>query len=137
MRPVDFAKALGVAIGLMVVNILIAILAVVVYSYFIEPGRTQEYYQAAAPTIVRWPVHILGTAFFALAGYHFAKQRPQRNGLAFAAGFSVLYALVDGATVGFMGIWNIEFGLSMLANLIAALLGAYIAVRKVFPASSS
>jgi hypothetical protein len=129
MRPIDYLKALGVAIGLMVVNVIIAILAVVIYSYFIDPGHESEYYEAAAPRIVRWPIHIVGTAFFLLAGYWFAKRRPQRNGLFFAATFTALYLIIDAAVVSFKGIWNIEFALAMLANLIAALAGALLAAR--------
>ena len=129
MRPIDFLKALGVAIGLLAVKVLIAILAVAIYAYFIDPGHPHEYYEAAATKIVRWPVHILGTAFFLLAGYLFAKRRPQRNGLLFAAAFTALHMIVDGATVAFKGIWNIEFALAMLSNLIAALAGALLAAR--------
>ena len=129
MRPIDFLKALGVAIGLLAAKVVIAILAVAVYAYFIDTGHPHEYYEANATNIVRWPVHIVGTALFLLAGHWFAKRRPQRNGLLFAATFTALHMIVDGATVAFKGIWNIEFALAMLANLTAALAGALLAAR--------
>jgi hypothetical protein len=56
--------------------------------------------------------------------------RPQRNGYVFAAAFSVLYAIIDAATVGFVGIFSAEFALSMLGNLLAALAGTFVAARK-------
>ena len=108
MRPIDFLKALGVAIGLLVLKVVIAFLAVAVYAYFIDTGHPHEYYEANATNIVRWPVHIVGTALFLLAGHWFAKRRPQRNGLLFAATFTALHMIVDGATVAFKGIYRVR-----------------------------
>ena len=36
-------------------------------------------------------------------------------------------AIIDSATMGFAGLFSIEFGLSMLAKLVVALAGAYLA----------
>lgn len=130
MQRIDYAKAAGVAIGILALNILVAILAVVVYSYFIEPGHPREFYDEAALWIAPWSCHIAGTALFLGAGYWFAKRRPQRNGFLFAVTFVVLYAVIDAATVGFAGILEVRFILSMLGNLLAALVGAFLASRK-------
>lgn len=130
MKAIDFAKAAGVAVAVLVLNVLIAILVVLGYSIFIEPGHPHEFYNAAALRIAPWCSHIFGTALFFGAGYLFARRRPERNGLLFAAVFTVLYAIIDGATVGFVGVLNIEFALSMLAKLLAALAGAFLANRK-------
>jgi hypothetical protein len=129
MKPIDFAKAGAVAIVVLALNFLIVILAVVAYSVLIEPGHPREFYDAAAVRIAPWCVHTAGTALFLGAGYLFARRRPQRNALVFAATFSVIYAIVDAASVRFTGVMTVEFALSMLGNLLAALAGAWLAAR--------
>ena len=130
MKPIDFAKAAGVAIVVLVLNVLIAVLVIFAYSIFIEPGHPPEFYNAAALRIAPWCSHIFGTALFFAAGYLFARRRPERNGLLFAVAFTVLYAIIDGATVGFVGTLSVEHGLSTLAKLLAALAGAFLATPK-------
>jgi hypothetical protein len=129
MKPIDFAKAAGVAVAILVVNVFIAILVVLGYRFFIDPGHPSEYYLAAALKTAPWCSHIAGTALFFGAGFLFAKRRPERNGFLFAATFTLLYAIIDAATVGFRGIFNVEFALSMLAKLVAALAGAFLAIQ--------
>jgi hypothetical protein len=130
MKPIDFAKAAAVAVAVLAVNFVIVIMAVLGYSILIAPGHPRAFYDAAALRIAPWCVHTAGTALFLGAGYLFASRRPQRNGFLFAATFSVLYAIIDGASVGFVGIFTVEFALSMLGNLLAALAGAWLAARK-------
>ena len=127
MKPSDYAKAFGVAIAILALNVLIAILVVLVYSIAIDPGHSHEYYNAAALRIAPWCSHIFGTALFFAAGFLFARRRPERNAFLFAAAFTILYAIVDSATVGFAGFLSTEFGLSMLAKLLAGQAGALVA----------
>jgi hypothetical protein len=133
MKPIDFVKAAGVAIGLLVLNVLIAILVVFAYSIFIEPGHPREYYDEAALRIAPWCSHTAGTALFFAAGYLFARRRPERNGFLFAAATTALYVIIDAASVGFAGVFGIEFALSKLAKLLAALAGAWLATKKKDP----
>jgi hypothetical protein len=100
------------------------------YSFVIEPGHPSEFYNEAALRIAPWCSHIFGTALFFGAGWLCTRRRPERNGLLFAAVFTLFYAIIDAATVGFKGILNVEFALSMLAKLLAALVGALLATRK-------
>jgi len=129
MTLLDLAKALGIAVAILVLNVLIAIAVVLFYSIVIDPGHPHEYYNEAAMRIAPWCSHIAGTALFFGAGYLFARRRPERNGWLFAATFTVLYAIIDAATVGFASFFEIEFGLSMLAKLLAALAGTWLASR--------
>ena len=130
MKPIDFAKAAGVAVALLVFNVLIAIVVVLVYGFAIEPGHPREFYDAAARRIAPWCSHVAGTALFFAAGYLFGRRRPDRNGYAFALAFAVLYAVIDAGSVGFAGALSVEFGLSMLAKLAAGEAGAFVAGRR-------
>jgi hypothetical protein len=129
MKPWDYAKAVGVALLLLVLNVLLSIPVILFYSLVIDPGHPREYYDKAALKIAPWCSHLTGTALFFIAGYFLTKRKPERNGLSFAVAFTALYALIDAATVGFAGILSVEFGLSMLAKLAAALGGALLAMR--------
>ena len=129
MQPIDFAKAAAVAIAVLALNVLIAVLVVLVYRFLVEPGHPSEFYDAAALRIAPWCSHIAGTALFFGAGYLFTKRRPQRNGFLFAATFTMLYAIIDSATVGFATVFAVEFAMSMLAKLLAALAGAFLATK--------
>jgi hypothetical protein len=129
MKPIDFAKAIGVAVLLLIVNVIIAIVVVLIYRFLINPGQPNEFYDDAALRIAPWCSHIFGTALFLGAGYFFARRNPKRNGVMFAIAITVLYAIIDAATVGFAGVFAIQFLLSMLAKLVAALVGAVLAIR--------
>jgi hypothetical protein len=127
MKPIDFVKAVGIAIAVLVVNVLIAILVMLVDALVVEPGHPREFYDAAAQRIAPWCSHIAGTALFLGAGYLFARLRPDRNGFLFVLAVTVSYAIIDSATVGF-GV-SLEFGLSMLAKLVAGQAGTFVATR--------
>jgi hypothetical protein len=130
MKPIDFARAAGVAVLLLALNVLISIFVVLGYSVLVEPGHPKEFYDAAAQRIAPWCSHIAGTALFLGAGYLFTRRRPQRNGFWFAGAVTLFYALIDAATVGFVGAFAPSFVLSLLAKLIAALAGAFLAMRR-------
>ncbi|MDA1231783.1 MAG: hypothetical protein O2856_13495 [Planctomycetota bacterium] len=130
LKPIDYAKAVGVAVAVLIVNVLISIVVVLIYAFAIEPGHPSEFYDAAAIRIAPWCSHIAGTALFIGAGYYFARRRPERNGLLFALVFTILYAFIDSAVVGFAGVFSVEFGLSMLAKLTAGQAGARAAAAR-------
>lgn len=131
MKPIDFLKAAGVALALLILNIVVVVVAVVVYSQLIEPGQPSEFYDEAAQRIAPWCTRTIGLAFFFSAGWLLTRRRPDRNGLLFAALFSLFYFILDAASVGFAGVASVEFLLSMLANALAALAGAYVAVVRM------
>lgn len=128
MKPIDFAKAAGVACLLLVLNVLFSIPVILVYRFFIEPGHPSEFYDQAAMRIAPWCSYITGTALFFIASFFLAKRRPKRNGFLFAATFTGLYAFIDAATVGFAVNIGAEF-VSLSAKLLAALTGAFLATR--------
>jgi hypothetical protein len=130
MKPLDYLKAAGLAILILIINVLIAIVVVLIYSFAIEPGHNKEFYDAAALRIAPWCSHIAGTALFFIAGYYFARRNPSRNPFLFAVTVTVFYFVIDASSVAFRGIFNLQFGLSMVAKLLAALAGAFLAARR-------
>jgi hypothetical protein len=129
MKPIDFARAAGVATVVLILNVLVSILVVFAYSILIEPGHPPAFYNEAALRIAPWCSYTAGTALFFGAGCFCARRRPERNGLQFATAFTVFYVIIDGATVGFTGILEFAFAVSNVAKLLAALGGAFLAIR--------
>lgn len=128
MKLLDYVKALGVALLVLVLNTVVAIVVVLGYSMFVNPGQPSEYYTKVAPTIVPLYVHIASPFFFFGAGYLFARRRPDRNGLLFATAVVVAYVVIDSAMVAFKV--DVEFAMWMVLNLVAALAGAMLPGRK-------
>ncbi|MFT4558541.1 MAG: hypothetical protein ACI92S_003922 [Planctomycetaceae bacterium] len=137
MKAIDFAKATGIGVALLALNLLIATLVIIAYAVFIEPGHPDEFYHDAAMRIAPWCSHIIGTALFLGAVYLFTRRNPARNGFVFATVVALLYAIIDAAMVGFACLADLEFGLSMLAKLAAILAGSYLAIRRTRPATAS
>ena len=129
MKPIDFAKAAGVAALILALSVIVSIIAVFAYS-LMEPGHPKSFYDAAALRIAPWCSYIAGTAFCFAAGYLCGKRHPERNGYLFALVFILFFALIDGAVIGFAGIFALNFFLSILAKLLAALAGAFLARRR-------
>lgn len=137
MKPIDFLKAAGIAIGLLVINVLIAILVVGVYAALIEPGHTDEFYDEAALWIVPWSCHIIGTPLFFVAVCFLTARRRERNAYLFATVVVVMYAIIDAASVGFLSVLELSFALSMLLKLAASLTAAYVGTRSRQQVSSA
>lgn len=128
MKSLDFLKAFGVAILLMVLNIAVSFAVMWVYGSFIEPGHEQAFYQEAAQRIAPWSSVIAGALLFFLGGWEFARRQPARNGLAFAAVFTLIYVAIDVgviAAAGALGAVGGIVALSVGTKLIAALAGAH------------
>ena len=85
MKPIDYAKAAAVGLGVLALNLLLTTAAITVYALAIEPGRPQAHYNAIAPQIGAWSGPAGGVVLMFLAGWFCAKRRPERNGLLFAA----------------------------------------------------
>ncbi|MGO9930468.1 MAG: hypothetical protein ACLPV8_01445 [Steroidobacteraceae bacterium] len=127
MRPIDVAKAFGVAALVFVLDVLIAIALVYGWAIFIEPGHDQSYYETAALPIARWSTRSAGTALMFGAAWFSARRRPQRNAYVYAALLVFFYAFIDGVSAAFVGFFTLSIALAMLLKLIGALAGAYLA----------
>lgn len=133
MTGLDFAKALGVALLLMALNVAASFGVMWVYGTFIEPGHPQAYYEAAAQRIAPWSSLYIGALLFLAAGWVFAKRRQTRNGVAFAVTFAGFYIAIDFAiliAVASLAAFAPIVAASMVTKLLAAMGGAYLARRR-------
>lgn len=142
MTAADFAKALAVAIAIVVSTLAASFPMVAFYAFVIEPGHPQEFYNEAAQWIAPWSSHILGPLAFLAFNYWLARRSPERSAMLFAAATIVLYAVVDLSTLPMMSLpisaaFTLPVGLSFAAKAAGAFLGAYLGSRKHLPAGVS
>jgi len=133
MKPMDFLKAFGVAVLLMVLNVAIAFGVMWVFGNFINPGHERTYYQDAAQRIAPWSSLIAGAVLFFLGGWVFSKRKPARDGVVFAASFALIYVAIDVAIIaaaGALGAMGAMVAASAATKLMAALAGAVLARRQ-------
>jgi hypothetical protein len=126
VKPVDFAKAAGIAAAVIILDLLLAFAAGYV---FLAPGHPRAYYATAAVPIALLSTRILGTALIFAACWWSARRNPQRNALVFAVAVVIYYGLIDGVSGGFKGFFTLSFGITMLLKLVAGIAGAQVAVR--------
>jgi hypothetical protein len=130
MSLLDLAKALGVALAVMVLNVAMAFAVVWAYSAFIEPGHDEAFYSAAAQAISPWSSIFAGAFLFFLAALWLAWRRQGRNGYLFAGVVVAIYAAIDVAVIAaaaaLAGL-GVMVAASMLSKLAAAELGAWLA----------
>ena len=131
MNSLDAVKAVGLAVLILALNLLVAVLAVVAHAALIEPGRPQGFYSAAAPRIAGWSAPIGGAVLFLAATYGLGRRRPQPNALRFAGMAWLAYVIVDvgsGAAGGdAQAMLSTTTTVSMGLALLGALAGAALA----------
>ena len=127
MLPVDFVKALGVAILILALDLACAFGAVWFYSLAIDPGHAREHYAALAPAISTVSTRIVGPLLFALFVWFFSHRRPDRNAWLFALAVFGFYLIVDGALVAYQGFFVPAVLGTMALKLLGALIGAWLA----------
>ena len=140
MKFLDLFKALGVAIGTLVITLAASFPMVAFYAFFIEPGHPQEFYNEAAQWIAPWSSHVLGPLCFLAFNYWLARRSPERNATLFAAATILAYVLIEVAMMPMLGLpisslLTLSFGLSLSAKAVGAFLGAKLGSRS--QASSS
>ncbi|MEO8314593.1 MAG: hypothetical protein ABI645_07330 [Pseudomonadota bacterium] len=139
MKKLDFAKAIGVAVLVFAVDMVVAFLAVFAYAQLIAPGRSRDFYDAAALNIAPWSSHLVGPLIFAAAAYVFAR-RPGRDARAFTATFCVAYAILSMSVALSMqtleAAWREGVILSMCVKFLGAAIGAGLATRSTMRTAS-
>jgi hypothetical protein len=132
MTALDFVKAAGVAIGILIVNVAISFAVVAVYSGFVDPGHPAAYYEkAAADWLAAWSSIVFGWLLFFIAARALSAH-PTRDALAFALAAFGVYAAIDlGLIAAFGGIAAFApvIALSLASKLAGAVGGVWAAGR--------
>jgi hypothetical protein len=119
----EAAKAVGLAAGILILNLTATTAAVFVYALAIAPGHPVAFYQAAAPRIGAWSGPAGGAALFFLAGAWIGGRRPERNAVAFMLKTWLAYAVLDIASGAALGDAGSMPSWPMAASMALALLG--------------
>jgi hypothetical protein len=134
MQPIDYLKALGAAVLVLALNMLLATAAIFAWSLLVEPGETPEYYKAGAPRIAAMTAPLGGAVLLGVASWIMGRRRPQRHALVFGGVLWAAYALIDVTSALPMAplgqVLTPVFALSMGAGLLGALLGGSLAARR-------
>jgi hypothetical protein len=128
MKPIDYAKAAGIAAVVLIVDVLVAVGVVFAWASFVAPGHPRAYYASAGLPIALLSTRIFGTALIFAACWWATRRDPQRNALWFAVILVVCYAVLDGASIAFQGFFVGGTVITMLLKLAAGIAGAQIAV---------
>ena len=134
MKPIDYAKASGLGLVVLALNLLITTLIITVYAQLIEPGQPQTHYNAMAPRIGAWSGPAGGMLLMFALGYLFGRRRPQRNALAFAGVVFAVYLALDVALglalAPVAQVFRLPFVLSLTGAGVAGLAGAALSRRR-------
>ncbi len=125
--------AVPVALGVMIVNIVISVLYVVVYSYLIDPGHDEAYYQAHAQVAAPYSSIIAGIPLMFLAGRWIGTKFSKGNSVRAALLVWLFYFLIDITVVVAVGALDriaLLFIISFVTKFAAAYLGGLSAQRR-------
>ena len=125
--------AIPFALGVLVVNVLISVLWVAVYSLLINPGKDPAYYQEYAQTAAPYSSIIAGIPLMFLAGRWIGSKFPANKSVKAALAVWLVYFLIDFAVIAASGaLAQIAalFTISFLTKLGAAYLGGLSAQKR-------
>lgn len=123
----------GIAVLVMVANILVSVLYMVVYSYLIDPGHDQQYYDAHIQVAAPYSSIVAGIPLMFLAGYWISGWWEGKFAVESALFVWFVYALIDVAVLMAAGMTSrlaILVAVSLLTKLAAIYLGAVIGGRR-------
>ena len=125
--------AIPFALGVMIVNVLISVLWVVVYSFLINPGQDEEYYQAYAQMSTPYSSIIAGMPLMFLAGRWIGSKFPKNNSVKAALLVWLVYFVIDLTVIvaaGALAQIALLFTISFVTKFAAAYLGGLSAQRR-------
>ncbi len=125
--------AVPFALGVMIVNVLSSVLYVVVYSFLIDPGHDEAYYQAHAQVAASYCSIVAGIPLMFLAGRWIGGKFSKGNSVKAALLVWLVYFLLDLAIVAAAGALTqiaVLFTISFVTKLGAAFLGGLSAKNR-------
>ena len=125
--------AIPFAMGVMIVNVLISVLCVVVYSYAIDPGHDEAYYQAYAQVAAPYCSIVAGIPLMFLAGRWIGGKFAKGNSVKAALLVWLVYFILDFAIIAAAGApvqIAVLFIISFLTKLGSAFLGGLSAQNR-------
>ncbi len=125
--------AVPFALGVMIVNVLISVAYVIVYSYVIDPGHDADYYQAHAQVAAPYSSIIAGIVLMYIAGRWIGGKFPEGNRVKAALLVWLVYFLIDLVIIvaaGALAQIAVLFTVSFVTKLAAAYLGGLSAQKR-------
>ena len=129
MKPVDFLKALGVALLVMALDFACAFAFVFGWSLLNPQPQPLTPSDPIVIELSSLCTRIVGPILFALFVWLFQRRRTDRNPWAFAVSVFGFYYLIDWSLVAFQGIFETEVMVTAALKLAGAFFGAWLAVR--------
>ena len=127
------AWLVGVAILVMIANVVVSILYMVVYSYHIDPGHDEQYYNAHIQTAAPYSSIIAGIPLMFLAGYWIGRWWEGKYAVESAIVVWLVYVLIDLAALMAAGLTTtgaILVAVSVATKLAAIYAGAITGARR-------
>ena len=136
MTITRLAWLVGVALLVMVVNVVASILYMVVYSYVIDPGHNEQYYQDHIQVAAPYSSIVAGIPLMFLAGWWVSRWWERE--FAIKAGLTVwlAYAIIDTAVLLAAGVTMgvaVLAAISIFTKLAAVYFGASVGARRGQP----
>src|SRR5688572_24155891 len=125
MKKYTIPKLIGLAILAMATLVIISIIEVAIYSYLINPGHDEAFYDAHAMISAPYISGIFGfIVFFLMARYW--KKKGYENAFRLAMLFPLVYVLLDVVLLTSFGVNWADFFLIFLIANTAKFLGSYL-----------
>jgi hypothetical protein len=128
MKQYTILKLIGLAILTMAVLVAISFLEVAIYSYLINPGHDEAFYDAHAEKTAPYISGIFGFIVFFLVTLYWTKKGFE-NVARLAILFPLVYVLLDAALLTSFAVdWSKFYLIFILAN-VAKFLGSYLGYK--------
>jgi hypothetical protein len=129
-----FAWLIGIAVLVMVANVVASILYMVVYSYLIDPGHEKEYYDAHIQIAAPYCSILAGIPLMFLAGWWVGGWWRGEFAVKSALVIWFVYAVIDVSILLAAGVASsiaVLVAVSIVTKLVAVYLGALFGSRRV------
>lgn len=130
------AWLVGIAVLVIVANILVSVLYMVVYGYLIDPGHAKEYYDAHVQVAAPYCSIVAGIPLMFLAGYWISGWWEGKFAVQSALFVWFIYVLIDVTALMAAGVTSsaaLLVAVSLVTKLAAIYAGAVIGGRRTIP----